>query len=329
MRRAMALIALSLTVLTGCRSSPEWVHPYGAGNPLAGSLHDMVQGRPVDEQALLARIADADFVLIGASRDNLDHQRLAARLIEALGRDAGPLAAAAFEMIETDQQPALVEHPDGSGRDLAGLGPELRLEQRGWLPFEAYRPALAAAREAGAELVAAGLPGRAVAAVMAEGTGTLPAAFARRTGLDQPLPPLLAADLERAIAATYCGALAPGLLGRLADAERARDASLADRLTAVAGRGRGVLVAGRERVRKDWGAPWYIEWLRPGARTVSIALLEVEHAAEMPTVGLAFDYVWLTPGAHPPGEDGCRQPGDGLDQTEARRIAPMRRGPLS
>jgi hypothetical protein len=74
-------------------------------------------------------------------------------------------------------------------------------------------------------------------------------------------------------------------------------------------------------VRKDWGVPWYIEHMRPDARTVSIAFVEVGRVGEMATEGLAYDYVWFTPGAHPPGHDGCRMPGEVLDQIEARSTA--------
>ncbi|MEK0085102.1 ChaN family lipoprotein [Benzoatithermus flavus] len=319
----MTPVVLLLALLTACQSSPEWVHAYGARHPLAGSIHDTAQNRPVGEKELLARVAEADFVLIGESRDNLDHRRLEALLIAAAGRR--PLAAAAFEVIETDQQPVLVEHRHD---DLAALGRALHLEG-GDAPLDTYGAVLAVARRTGAELVAAGLPGSSVAAVMAGGTSALPAAFVVRTGLDRPLPPLLAAALERTIAAAYCGELGQDLLTRLAGVERARDAGLADRLAAVAGRNRGVLIADRARVRKDWGAPWYLERLRPGARTVSIALLEVEHVREMPTIGVLYDYVWFTPGAHPPGSDGCRQPGGAAGEIEVRRIAPMRPRHLS
>lgn len=324
MTRIMTPVVLLLALLTACQSSPEWVHPYGARHPLAGSIHDTAQDRPVSEKELLARVAEADFVLIGESRDNLDHRRLEALLIAAAGRR--PLAAAAFEVIEADQQPVLVEHRHD---DPAALGRALHLEGGDAPPLDTYGPVLATARRTGAELVAAGLPGSSVAAAMAGGTSALPAAFVARTGLDRPLPPLLAADLERTIAATYCGELGQDLLTRLAGVERARDASLADRLATVAGRNRGILIADRARVRKDRGAPWYLERLRPGARTVSIALLEVEHVREMPAIGLLYDYVWLTPGAHPPGSDGCRQPDGAAGQIEVRRIAPMRPRRLS
>jgi uncharacterized iron-regulated protein len=326
MLRAVMSVLAVLTLACGCQSSPEWIHPYGAGHPLAGSIYDVARQSPVDEAALLAELATADFVLLGETHDNLDHHRLEARVVEALGSGERPLTAAAFEMIETDQQAVVVEQLQAGDDALARLGAALRWEKRGWPAFEAYRLILVNAHDAGAEIVAAGLPSATVAEVMAEGGRALPQGFAERTGLTRPLPPLLAADLGHEIATAHCGQLEAGLLTRIADAQRAKDASLADRLVTVTGRGRGVLVAGAAHVRKDWGVPWYIENLRPDARTVSIAFVEVDRAREMPTASLAYDYVWFTPAAHPPGSRGCEPAEDEADQIEARGAPAIRPG---
>ena len=114
--------------------------------------------RAVDERTLLAELERADFVLLGGAHDNLDHHRLQARLVEALGRGGGTtLAAVAFETIETDQQTVLVEQLDRG--NVAALGQVLHWEQPGGRPaLVDYRPILQAAQDAGAEIVAAGLP---------------------------------------------------------------------------------------------------------------------------------------------------------------------------
>jgi uncharacterized iron-regulated protein len=207
---------------------------------------------------------------------------------------------------------------DGNG-SLDELGGALRWEQRGWQAYDSYRPILAAARAADAEIVAAGLPRGAMTAVVARGTRTLPRAFVERTGLHQPLPPLLAAELDQEIASAHCGTLAADLVARMAEAERARTASLADRLAAVTGRGKGILIAGAPQVRRDWGVPWYLDRLRPGARTVSVAFVEVGRVPEMAIEGAAYDFVWFTPGPRPPQEPACAVPDDAIDQLEARR----------
>jgi uncharacterized iron-regulated protein len=265
--------------------------------------------------------------LLGGSADSLDHRRLQAELVEELAADERGLSAVAFEMIDTDRQAALVEYLDHArDRRLTGLEAALGWDQREWGAYEAYRPILRAAQDAEAEIVAAGMPHATLTAVMAAGTAALPRRFAQRTGLGQPLPPLLADDLGQEIAAAHCGQLAADVLSRIADTQRAIDASLADRLVTVTGDGRGVLIAASRRVRKDWGVPWYIDKLKPGARTLSLALIEVDRAAEMAIERLAYDYVWFTPSARPPGPEPCRSPERFIDQREARRAgAPARR----
>jgi uncharacterized iron-regulated protein len=88
--------------------------------------------------------------------------------------------------------------------------------------------------------------------------------------------------------------------------QRARDAMMADRLAATAGKGGGVLIAGNGHVRNDRGVPWYLARLRPGARSVSIGLVEVREDVLEPPADLAYDYVWFTAPADDRG-DPCAQ----------------------
>ena len=73
------------------------------------------------------------------------------------------------------------------------------------------------------------------------------------------------------------------------------------------GRGQGVLVAPPTHVRNDLGVPWYLRELRPGARTASLALVEVADATARPT-NLPYDFVWYTPATEPPAPPPCRIP---------------------
>ena len=90
--------------------------------------------------------------------------------------------------------------------------------------------------------------------------------------------------------------------------QRARDAMLADRLAAASGKAGGILIAGNDQVRNDRGVPWYLARLKPAARPLSIALVEVEDDQRRPPVDLPYDYVWFArvDGA----EDPCAALGD-------------------
>ena len=67
-------------------------------------------------------------------------------------------------------------------------------------------------------------------------------------------------------------------------------------------------------MRKDRGVPWYLARLRPGARSVSIALLEIQGDVRNPPTDLPYDYVWYTPRA-----DDRRASCEGQD-TELERL---------
>ena len=47
-------------------------------------------------------------------------------------------------------------------------------------------------------------------------------------------------------------------------------------------------------MRNDRGVPWYLARLKPGARTLSIALVEVRDGQRRPPADLPYDYVWFT-----------------------------------
>ena len=82
-----------------------------------------------------------------------------------------------------------------------------------------------------------------------------------------------------------------------------------DRLAAASGKAGGILIAGNDQVRNDRGVPWYLARLKPGARTLSIALVEVQDGQSRAPADLPYDYVWFTTRV-PGGEDLCAVGGD-------------------
>lgn len=317
--RRSVLTALAALTLVRCAAPPAppqrepgWVHLYGVGHPLTGRVFEVRTGRFLNEEDLLVRLQDTDFVLLGESHDNLDHQRLEARIIRALG-GTGHLEAVAFEMIDLDQQTLVVERLQDQEVAPEGFGKDLAWQERGWGSFDAYRPIIDAALAERAQIVGANLPSARVASLMSTGYATLPEAFLQRTGLAKPLSPRQEASLRDELAAAHCGRLADPSVEDLAMVQRARDATMADRLVAVAGRGQAVLVAGAEHVRIDWGVPWYLAEARPNAMTVAVAFLEVDLLSKAPPPHLPYDYVWFTPATRPAGADRC---GPGEHQVE-------------
>ena len=304
-RRGFA--AALLAILAACRGrGGAWIHPYGVAEPLVGRIFDVQRGRFVDENRLVVALRAARYVILGETHDNADHHRLQARLLRALAPGPPRLRAVIFEMLDLDQQEQLVEHLDLLRKAPDRFAAAIGWEQGGWPPFAIYEPVFRAALEVGAEIVAGGLPPRLVKAVSERGFMALPPRLARATGLQEPLPPQLRQALEERLFAAHCGRLARDFLPRMVAVQRARDALLAERLVTLSGQGRGALIAGRGHARIDWGVPYYLRRLAPEAAVRSLAFLEVGTVAPERLRDQPYDFLWLTPRAHPESYDPCR-----------------------
>lgn len=301
MPRLLAPIAIALLAVAcagertapGAPSAPE----------LAGRIYDTSRERFIDEGELVARLAVADFVLLGEQHDNALHHRLQARLVRALQAAGTPTRAVAFEMMGTDQQLAVAEYVQRRPKDAAGLGAALDWQASGWPAWDLYQPIAQAALDADGQIVAANLPRDDVRAVFEQGLGVLRTSVVERTGLVERLPAPLAASLRRELEAAHCGEVSSEMVEGMFRVQRARDAIMADRLAAGSGTGGGILIAGAGHVRSDRGVPWYLRRLRPAARIASLAFLEAREGLELPGTGLPFDFVWLTEATRE--EDPC------------------------
>lgn len=297
----LALLAVIVCLASACQGN-AWQHSHGTDHPLVGSIVDVGAQARVAEAELLTALRAADIVLIGETHGNRDHHRIQADLVRTMGER---VSGVVFEMINTDQQEALVLHLSNRPGDTSGLGPALDWAESGWPDWSLYEPIAAAAIAVNAEIVGGNLPNTTVGALMAEGMGALNPALVARTGLEEPLDPDLEGRLVATIDEAHCGFAPDDLLPAMAGVQRGRDAQMAERLAAIRGRGQSVLIAGSEHVRRDWGVPYYLQRVAPEARVVTIALREVdERLTELP-VTLPFDFVWFTPRRQPLGFDPC------------------------
>jgi uncharacterized iron-regulated protein len=317
-RAAASLAAFAVLILVGCSTKGALDEPF-AGRSLEGRIYHVAAARFVDRAELVAALAGADFALLGERHDNLEHHRLQAELVRALQQASSRPRPVAFEMIPADRQIEVVEyrrkHPD----DAAGLGEALGWGRSGWPDWRRnYAPIAQAAMDAGAEIVAADLSRAQRDEVRQRGPAALRAPFLRRTGLNRDLPPPFFAALEDEIQEAHCGLVPEQALGGMVQVQRARDAMLADRLTAVAGRAGGILIAGAEHVRNDRGVPRYLARLRPDARIVSMVFIEAGEAQPRLSSDLPYDYLWFTKPIE--RADPCVE-----HREQLRRIAPAAR----
>jgi uncharacterized iron-regulated protein len=296
-------LAICLACALGACANGTFPGVQGKEHPLAGQIYRVADGAQVDEAVLIADASGAEFVLVGERHDNPEHHRLMASLAAALEAQGQDPRAVAFEMIPAWRQLEIVEYL-AAGGDPAGLGEVIAWGASGWPEWSWYQPIAEAALASDAQIVGADLGIAEKRAAFVQGAQAFRTAFVQRTGLGEAWPAPMMVSLQDELRAAVCDQVSGRVVIGMMRVQRARDAMMADRLAATAGKGGGLLIAGNGHVRKDRGVPWYLARLRPGARSVSIGLLEVQDDMLEPPTDLPYDYVWLTPRVDDRG-DSC------------------------
>ena len=279
--------------------APPWEAPLARQAPLAGQIRDVRNGRALTPDALIERLAAADFVLLGERHDNPDHHRLQAWITERLLAQRRPYALA-FEMIDSGQSPQLADYLAASPRDAAGLGPALHWSESGWPDWRYYQPIADAALSRGAPILAANLPPDLVRAIAKNGPSALPAPLAQSLQLAPDTDSQILAAHAAEIQEAHCGVLPERGLTPFALAQYARDAQMArvmaDQWQQSKGKTSVGLIAGAGHVRTDRGVPFHLARMAPGARVSSLAFVEArdDSATEADLSGLPYDLVWFT-----------------------------------
>jgi uncharacterized iron-regulated protein len=282
-RDALRLLACAPALLAFRARAATWASPLLADHPLVGTIWDARAGRPTTRTALEAACADAALVLLGEVHDNPDHHRLQLEVVEAIVR-AGRRPAVALEQLDREHQAALDRARAERPEDAEHLATAAQFDRRGWhWPF--YEPIVALALRERLPIVAANLSRGDGFAVVERGYAALGDGVAERLGLAQPQGAAQAAAIEAAIRDGHCGKLPERAVPRMAAAQRARDAVMADALLARASSG-AVLIAGNGHVRRDLGVPVHLAARAPQRGVLAVGIVEVvEHLAR------AEDYV--------------------------------------
>jgi uncharacterized iron-regulated protein len=146
----------------------------------------------------------------------------------------------------------------------------------GW-NWDFYRPFIALALDYGVPLIAANVSSADATRIVRGGyAAVFDAASIAALGLDRPIDAPVRAAQEHEIDVGHCGALPAEAWPRMARAQYARDAVMAEALAAHAEHG-AVLLAGNGHARRDIGVP---RWLALDAgRVLAIGFLETDNAA--------------------------------------------------
>jgi uncharacterized iron-regulated protein len=299
-RRALCTLAFAPALFALRGRAASWVSPQLADHPLVGTIWDARERRPVTRATLEAACARADFVLIGETHDNPDHHRLQLELLEAIVR-AGRRPAVALEQLDREHQAALDRARADRPGDAGSLADAAQFDRRGWhWPF--YEPIVAFALGNDLPLVAANLSRREASGVVERGYDAIGADAPGRLGLSEPLSAAQAAAIEAAVREGHCGKLPERVVPRMAAAQRARDAVMADAMLTRASAG-AVLIAGNGHVRRDLGVPLQLAVRAPDRSVLAVGIVEVVEGMARaedyvtPAAGDApqFDFVVFTP----------------------------------
>jgi uncharacterized iron-regulated protein len=285
-----------------------WEAPLRQDHPLVGRILDATRGEVVSEDALVARLARADFVLLGERHGHPDHHRLQARVLEALvARGRRPVVV--LEMLATDVEPGLAAWRKEPEPSMEGLRRAVAWDASGWPDFGLYRPIFDAALTADLPIAPGDASQELLQAARRQGVAELPEEAARRLGLAAPMPGALRRAHEESIRDAHCGHAPGERLASMVEVQWLRDAHLAAALVEAAARADAagaVLIAGAGHVRRDRGVPWHLGRLSPGASVAAVGLVELPRAAEdvdesralvelLGGASAAFDWLWLTP----------------------------------
>ncbi len=277
-----------------------------ADHPLIGKIWDVRAARYIALSDLERRLAGSHFVLLGEIHDNPEHHRVQRELVAALLRD-GRRPAIAMEQFDREHQQALATARAERPRDTVHVKEAGRFDDKGW-QWRFYEPIVALALDHGVPLVAANLSRADARRVVASGLESLGSDL-QELRLDQPFEAARRERLARVIDDGHCGKLPPASLAGMVNAQRARDAVMAQALASHREDG-AVLIAGNGHVRRDFGVPYHLERLAPGASVSSVAPIEARPDRLRPTDYAAaespqFDYLWFTPAAA--RDDPCAQ----------------------
>lgn len=269
----LRLIALLAGIVLCCAAQ--------ANAPAGERIVDTRTGQTLTQPELLARLRQADFLLLGEIHDSPRHHRLRAELIAALG--ARNVAA---------------EHLD-RGRRL-GAGPVERLQAdleaagfdtKAW-QWPVHEPLFGGLAQAGIDVIGANLSREQARNVVRNGIAALPSDLAATLAAG-PLSDAATRALDADLLDSHCGQLPASRVPGMRLAQRARDGAMATELTHLAERP-AILVAGNGHVRGDYGVPQLLSRLRPDARIVSVAFEETGDDPNTSGTPRPYSYIWYT-----------------------------------
>ena len=209
--------------------------------------------------------AGYDVVIMGEVHDNPVHHANQADWVARLSP-----TAVVFEMLT----PELADKARPAVMDNAALADLFQWEQRGWPDFGMYAPIFRAAPKAA--VIGGDVPAAQLRTALREGAAAAFGEAAPLFALNRPLPRPESEAREALQAEAHCNALPTEILPGMVEAQRLRDAALAQGVVAglLLTGGPVAVITGNGHARTDWGLPAALRAALPDARVLSIGQFE-------------------------------------------------------
>nr|WP_288257405.1 ChaN family lipoprotein [uncultured Pseudomonas sp.] len=286
-----AVLLSCLMLLAACQGRPmpppAPLAPLGHEHADLGRIVDLANGRTIDPEQLLDRLARAERVLVGEQHDNPDHHALQLWLLRELSR-LRPQGSVLMEMLNRDQQ-AKVDQAQAVAREGQAMADpfDALAWQPGW-DWSLYGPLVLHQLRQPYPLLAANLDRAEIMQIYRQ----RPLLQGERSS---------AADVQERLLSdirdSHCGLLPDSQLPAMLAVQQQRDRRMAEALLAAPQP--SLLLAGAFHVRKDLGVPLHLIDL--GVRNTTAVLILAE-AGRSVDASMA-DYVWYT--AAQPEQDHC------------------------
>jgi uncharacterized iron-regulated protein len=239
-------------------------------------------GGTVEELAAAAE--QADFVLLGEIHDNPSHHRIRAQVILAIAAQRAkakrPVPGLVFEHIRADQALAVAGFRAVDRlqrRSVDDFFAALNWKTSGWPPEALFRPMIEAALDVEWPIIHGNITNETIRAVAKGGIAVLDAEETKRLGLETAFPDVERNALLDELVGSHCGIMQRAALATMADAQRYRDAYMANQLVDAAKTHQGaVLLAGDGHVRRDRAVPWHLQRMAPAKRSLVVWFSEAE-----------------------------------------------------
>jgi len=270
------LVALSITVLTGCSLFTPQPYPQN-------SIIDLQTRQIISREQLIDKIIASDYVVLGEKHDNPQHHALQLWILQQLTAKHW-LQQLSMEMITPLQQQQFTPLTPAQADNDTALQKALAWPTQGW-PWQDYKELVRHAVKNAIPLQSANIDREQIMALYQGETKAPDIALSESARI------ALLQDIED----SHCGQIHEPQTTKMLAIQLTRDHAMAQSLLQTPHG--GALIAGAFHARKDFGFPLHLSKLAPEKTLLALALFETNESLppqELEVLAQQYDVVWVT-----------------------------------